>query len=188
MRPELSPELIDRLYRAAWAMCGSPHDAEDLVQETLARVLTRPLALRRDDPAPALMRTLRNTYLTSLCTVSRRPRTTQLPPDESAAMQSSLARSDLAVEQRETFAAIAALPEDFRAALVAVDVVGLSHRDAGLALRTREATVATRLFRARRRVSLALGGSTTEPDGDAEASPQIASAKRPAARSGAWSA
>jgi DNA-directed RNA polymerase specialized sigma24 family protein len=33
---------IDRLYRAAWALCGSREDAEDLVQETYARVLARP--------------------------------------------------------------------------------------------------------------------------------------------------
>ena len=32
---------LDRLYRAAWALCGSREDAEDLVQETYARVLGR---------------------------------------------------------------------------------------------------------------------------------------------------
>ena len=26
------------LHRQAWAMCGDPHGAEDLVQETLAKV------------------------------------------------------------------------------------------------------------------------------------------------------
>jgi len=30
---------LDRLYRAAWALSGSREDAEDLVQETFARVL-----------------------------------------------------------------------------------------------------------------------------------------------------
>jgi DNA-directed RNA polymerase specialized sigma24 family protein len=39
---KLSQELLDRLHRAAWALCGSVHDAEHLVQETLAGVLARP--------------------------------------------------------------------------------------------------------------------------------------------------
>ena len=36
---------LDRLYRAAWALCGSRENAEDLVQETYARVLARPRLL-----------------------------------------------------------------------------------------------------------------------------------------------
>jgi RNA polymerase sigma-70 factor (ECF subfamily) len=155
-----SPELIDRLYRAAWAICGSPHEAEDLVQETFSRVLARPRVLRRGDPAPYLLRTLRNTYLTSIRTASRRPRTTELPPDESATMRSTLADPEVALEQRETLAAIAALPEDFRAALIAVDVVGLAHREAARALATQEATISTRVFRARQRLARELAANT----------------------------
>ena len=45
MTPDLLPEVLgdhlDRLYRAAWALCGSREDAEDLVQETYARVLSK---------------------------------------------------------------------------------------------------------------------------------------------------
>ena len=160
---ERLPELLDRLYRAAWAICGSPHDAEDLVQETFARVLARPRVLRRGDPLPYLLQTLRNTYLTSLRTASRRPRTVALPADESSRMQSSLARPDVTLEQRATFDAIAALPDDFREALVAVDVVGLSYGEAARILGTREATITTRLFRARQRVAHALGGEPGRP-------------------------
>src|SRR5215218_7004978 len=32
--PAACPDHLTRLYRAAWAMCGSREDAEDLVQET----------------------------------------------------------------------------------------------------------------------------------------------------------
>jgi RNA polymerase sigma-70 factor, ECF subfamily len=155
---EPAPELLDRMYRAAWAMSGSPHDAEDLVQETFARVLARPRVLRRGEPAPYLMRALRNTYLTGLRTASRRPRTTELPVDESLAMESSLGRPDVALEHRATFDAISALPDEFREALVAVDIVGLSYREAGRALRVPEATITSRLFRARQRVARALRG------------------------------
>ena len=71
--PETLPEHVDRLYRAAWALCGSPHDAEDLVQETFARVLARPRVLRSDDELAYLMGVLRNTFLSSRRTASRRP-------------------------------------------------------------------------------------------------------------------
>lgn len=150
--PEQLPQHLDRLYRAAWAMCGSPHDAEDLVQETYLRVLARPRLLRRHDELPYLLRVLRNTYLTSLRTAGRRPRTAELPPDESALLRSSLADPEVAFEQHELLAAIGALPADFRDALVAVDIVGVSYREAAQALGTSEATITTRLFRARRRV------------------------------------
>ena len=119
LRP--SPQLIDRLYRAARAMCGSA-DADDLVQETFAQVLARPRAFRAGDPLPYLMRALRNTYLTSLRTAGRRPRTVALATDEGSTMQSSLAQPDAALEERMTFEAIAALSDDFRAVLVAVDI------------------------------------------------------------------
>jgi RNA polymerase sigma-70 factor (ECF subfamily) len=157
MRLDPSPELIDRLYGAAWAMCGSAHDAEDLVQETFARVLARPRPFRRADPGPYLLRTLRNTHLTSIRTASRRPRTTALPSDESAAMRSTLPGPEVALEQQEALEAIAALPTDFREALIAVDVIGLSHREAARALATREPTISTRLFRARQRLVRAAG-------------------------------
>jgi RNA polymerase sigma-70 factor (ECF subfamily) len=153
---KLSRELLDRLHRAAWALSGSVHDAEDLVQETLAGVLARPRRLRRGDPGPYLMQALRNTYLTGVRKAGRRPRTTGLPVDESAVMASSIAQPEVALEQREAVAAIAALPTEFRLALVAVDVVGLSQREAARALDVREPTIGTRVFRARERLALAL--------------------------------
>ena len=39
---------IDRLFRAAWALSGSRAEAEDLVQETFARVLAKPRRVRND--------------------------------------------------------------------------------------------------------------------------------------------
>jgi RNA polymerase sigma-70 factor (ECF subfamily) len=70
---------LDRLYRAAWALCGSREDAEDLVQETNARVLGRPRLLRSEDDLGYLLRALRNTFLTQKRTESRRLRPGPLP-------------------------------------------------------------------------------------------------------------
>ena len=60
----------------------------------------------------------------------------------------------------ELYAQIAGLPDPFREALVAIDVVGLSYREAARALRVREATITTRLYRARRRLADGLGDSS----------------------------
>jgi len=46
---------LDRLFRAAWALSGSREDAEDLVQETYARVLARPRLLRNEDDLAYLL-------------------------------------------------------------------------------------------------------------------------------------
>jgi RNA polymerase sigma-70 factor, ECF subfamily len=155
-RPERLAHQLDRLYRAAWALCGSPHDAEDLVQETLAQVLARPRRLRRDHELPYLLGALRNTYLTSLRTASRRPRTVELPAAESDTLRSRLAEPEPALEQTELLAAIAALPAGFRDALVAIDLVGLSYREAARLLDVPEATITTRLYRARQRIARTL--------------------------------
>src|SRR5262245_33715190 len=72
---------IDRLYRAAWALCGSREDAEDLVQETFTRVLARPRRLRYGDDVSYLLGALRNTFLSQKRTESRRPRPVPLPDE-----------------------------------------------------------------------------------------------------------
>ncbi|HEX4482986.1 MAG TPA: RNA polymerase sigma factor [Solirubrobacteraceae bacterium] len=169
--PQSLGQHVDRLYRAAWGLCGSREDAEDLVQETFARVLSRPRLLTGDDELYYLMRVLRNTFLTSRRTASRRPVTVATLDDVVAADPKPLARPEQALEIQELYATIAELPEDFRLALVAIDVLGLSYREAARALRVREATITTRLFRARKQVASKLAEPETEakprPDADA---------------------
>ena len=62
-------------------------------------------------------------------------------------------RAEAHVEAAEVYAAISVLPDDFRDALVAIDLVGLSYREAARALGVRETTITTRLYRARQRVA-----------------------------------
>jgi RNA polymerase sigma-70 factor, ECF subfamily len=143
---------LDRLYRAAWALCGSREDAEDLVQETYARVLARPRLLRHDDDLGYLLRALRNTFLTQKQTERRRLRPDPLPEQLDLVADPGAREPQAALEAGELYAAIAALPDDFRDVLVAVDVTGLSYKEAARALRIREGTVMSRLYRARRQV------------------------------------
>jgi RNA polymerase sigma-70 factor, ECF subfamily len=151
--PQSLTKHVDRLYRAAWALCGSREDAEDLVQETFARVLSRPRVLHGDEDLYYLMRVLRNTFLTTRRTASRRPVTVADLEEVSAADPKPMGQPEQALEMREVYETIAELPEAFRLALVAVDVLGLSYREAARALHVPEATITTRLFRARKQVS-----------------------------------
>jgi RNA polymerase sigma-70 factor, ECF subfamily len=161
--PQSLTQHVDRLYRAAWALCGSREDAEDLVQETFTRVLARPRVLSGDDELYYLMRVLRNTFFTSRRTASRRPVTVATLEDVVVADPGPMGQPEQALEMQEVYASIAALPEDRRLALVAVDVLGLSYREAARALRVREGTITTRLFRARKQVAKQLAPAPESP-------------------------
>jgi RNA polymerase sigma-70 factor (ECF subfamily) len=150
--PDRVVEHLPRLYRAARAWTRSREEAEDLVQETYARVLARPRLLRGEDELGYLLRALRNTLISQRRTESRRPATTELV-DESALGTRASDDPAEAAETRQVYAAIAELPEEFRDALVAVDVAGLSYPEAARALGLPEGTVTSRLFRARDRVA-----------------------------------
>jgi RNA polymerase sigma-70 factor, ECF subfamily len=145
-------EHLPRLYRAARAWTRSREEAEDLVQETYARVLARPRLIRGEDELGYLLRALRNTLISQRRTQQRRPATTELA-DEAALGTRASDDPAQATETRQVYAAIAQLPDEFRDALVAVDVAGLSYAEAARALGVPEGTLTSRLFRARDRVA-----------------------------------
>lgn len=143
---------LDRLFRAAWALCGSREDAEDLVQETYARVLSRPRLLRGEDDLGYLMGALRNTFLSQ-----RRKRGRQLMgwavgPEADPVDLRGYRRPEKEAETTAVYAAIAGLRQDFRMSLIAVDVVGLSYEEAAEVLQVPAGTVRSRVFRARDRI------------------------------------
>ncbi|MEA2229017.1 MAG: hypothetical protein QOF04_2647 [Solirubrobacteraceae bacterium] len=151
--PAVLGDHVDRLFRAAWALCGSREDAEDLVQETFARVLAKPRRVRSDDDVGYLLQVLRNTFVSRHRTERRRPATAPMPDRFEATDPSPASRPEAALQARQVFDEIAALPEVFRDALVAVDVMGLSYAEAAAALGTKEATITSRLYRARAQVA-----------------------------------
>jgi RNA polymerase sigma-70 factor, ECF subfamily len=144
---------VDRLYRAAWAMCGSRADAEDLVQETFARVLAKPRRVRAEDDLGYLLRALRNAFLSSRRAAARRIVAVDAPAGFEPVDGSGARRPEEALEVRQVFVLIARLSEGFRDALVAVDIVGLSYSEAAELLGVKEATITSRVYRARLQVA-----------------------------------
>src|ERR1700761_8001628 len=72
--PDVLGAHLGRLSRAAGCLCGSQETADDLVQDTFARILSRPRFLRGEEEFAYLMQTLRNTFATNRRTAARRPR------------------------------------------------------------------------------------------------------------------
>jgi len=146
---------IDRLYRAACALTGSRVAADDLVQDTYAKVLAKPRLLRNDDDIGYLLKTMRNLFYDQRRQAARRA-TEPVDPEDFDRVPGRAGPEEM-VEQRELLGAIAELPEEFRDVLVAVDVAGLSYKEAARLLGMPEGTVMSRLYRARKRVIEAYG-------------------------------
>jgi RNA polymerase sigma-70 factor, ECF subfamily len=159
LEPARLPDHAGRLYRAAYALSGSRMEAEDLVQETYARVLTRPRRVRRGGERAYLMRVLRNTWIDF-----QRARAARPDPAGGEAIEWVLdVDSDpggLAMDVKLAYAGMRELPTPQREAIVAVDVLGLAYKEAARALRIRQGTLMSRLARARDRVARHMEGET----------------------------
>jgi RNA polymerase sigma-70 factor, ECF subfamily len=140
---------LDRLYRAALGMTGSPADAEDLVQDVCVRVLSKPRLVTNGDDLGYLLRVLRNTFISNRRTLARRPATATAPEDMERYEHHNASDPERALEARELYAKIAELPEHQRDALVAVDLLGLSYKEAAATMDVPTGTIMSRLFRAR---------------------------------------
>jgi RNA polymerase sigma-70 factor (ECF subfamily) len=148
--PARLPMHLPRLTRIATGLCGSREAGEDLVQDTLERVLRSPRRVSSDD-FPYLARALRNTHVDRIRATSRRVKTTTI--DET--LEAVLPAPDhitAELQARDVLAAVRALPDPYRHVVLAVDVAGYSYADAAQALDIPVGTVMSRLYRGRRLV------------------------------------
>jgi RNA polymerase sigma-70 factor, ECF subfamily len=167
--PDALGDHLDRLFRAALSMCRSREDAEDLVQETYVRVLARKRLLRSDNDLAYLLRVLRNTFISRHRAAERRPVAAEADPETLDLPDVEGADPLVTAQTREILAAIRALPPEFRDAVVAIDVAGLSYGQAAKTLQVRRGTIASRLFRARDQVAESLTGGSKDRLPKAEA-------------------
>jgi len=142
---------LDHLYRAARALTRSAHESDDLVQETYARVLSRPRTVRAENDLGYFVTALRHTFIDG-----RRRRPDRLSFDElpfEPAASGLRGQPEPEVTAREVYRAIAELPQVYREALAAIDLAGLSYKEAAEALGVPLGTVMSRIYRARGRLA-----------------------------------
>jgi RNA polymerase sigma-70 factor (ECF subfamily) len=162
---EAIPELLERhggrIYALGLRMCGDAADAQDLVQETFLSAFRHWEGFEGRAKASTWLYTI----AARACRRMQRRRSGQpahiasleeLLPGEEAAVPTLEGLGDdplseqLRRETQERVAhALAGVPPDFRIPLVLKDVVGLSLAEIGRALGVKEATVKTRVHRAR---------------------------------------
>src|SRR3954466_14158118 len=125
--PHAAAQHRVRLLAVARALTGSPQLAEDLTQETYARVLAKPRRLAKGGADfPYLVRALRNVANDHWRSKQRRPQIV----GEHSADHPSLATAgnpEATVIAKDVYKAVDALPEDFRKVGMTVDVLGLSY-------------------------------------------------------------
>jgi RNA polymerase sigma-70 factor (ECF subfamily) len=154
-----------------------PADAEDLVQDTVARALA---AWDRFEPGTQCRAWLYRILTNSFITGRRRAQRETLCDDaaEAAGQGTMLDAGHLAdawapVPHAETLLARAslgdevvraldALPDDYRTVVVLADVEGLSYREIALCIERPVGTVMSRLHRGRRMLQAALSGYAQE--------------------------
>lgn len=152
----------DRLWAVALRTTGNREDAADGLQDGLVAAYRRAGSFRGDAAVTTwLHRVVVNACLDRMRRRRARP-TVPLPEEDAESGSRGLAdpRDDLdAFELRmEIERALAALPDDQRAAIVLVDVEGWSVAEAAEALGVPEGTVKSRCSRGRARLAVALAG------------------------------
>jgi len=174
---EIVAEHSTRVYRLAYRLTGNPYDAEDLTQEVFVRVFR---SLHTYTPGTFegwLHRITTNLFLDQARRKSR-IRFDALPEDADNRLPSPVATPDAAYLNQmfdaDVEAALAALPPDFRAAVVLCDVEGLSYEEIADVLGVKMGTVRSRIHRGRSMLRKALAHRAPSAGRVRVAGPQLA--------------
>ena len=156
---------MDVLYYAALDLSGNSSDAEDLVQEAALKGLRRFDSFQAGTDFKAwMMRIVANTYI-DLYRRRRRekPAAAEDAVQAMAESEKSLRGNDLEfLLPDDVERALATLPDEQRAAIVLVDVNGLTSQEAAEALGWPLGTVNSRVYRGRAELRAILRQSADE--------------------------
>ena len=151
---ELVRRHRDRLWAVALRTLGDPEEAADAVQDALISAFRSAASYRGD----AAVTTWLHRVVVNACLdrVRRRKARPQVALPDDLANQPDVAdprdRVDEALVSLDVREALLTLPEDQRAAIVLVDILGHSVDDAALILGIPNGTVKSRCFRGRARL------------------------------------
>ena len=152
----LLTQQVPRLRRYARALTGDRAGADDLVQDTLERALSRLHLWRQGSDLRAWLFTImHNIFVNQIRSRARRQH--EALENEPAADALRAADPDW-LELRDLERALARLPDEQRAVMLLVGLEQFTYDEAARVLGVPIGTVMSRLSRARERLRLVLGG------------------------------
>jgi len=155
-RTKAIADEIPHLRRYARALLRDSEEADDLVQDCIERALAQIHQWRdRTSPRQWLFTIMHNLYVDEVRKHQRRasgPALTVIDGDDLASEPRQLAH----LETMDVLAALHALPDERRAALVLVGVEGFNYRDAAAILGVPVGTLMSRLARGREQLRATL--------------------------------
>jgi RNA polymerase sigma factor (sigma-70 family) len=156
---EIVAQHSARVYRLAYRLTGSPHDAEDLTQEVFVRVF-RSLASYTPGTFEGWLHRITTNLFLDQARRKAKIRFDALAEDAETRIPSRAVTPDAQVMEglfdEDVEAALAALPPDFRAAVVLCDIEGLSYEEIADVLELKLGTVRSRIHRGRTMLRKAL--------------------------------
>jgi RNA polymerase sigma factor (sigma-70 family) len=159
MKKELTA-LMPALRRFAYSLTGSPHDADDLLQNTIERVLSRDMP-EDVELAKWVFRVCRNIWIDEYRARKIRNNAAQLPELEEPTVDGeNIIYNQITLCEVNT--AMDKLPDDQRSILALVAVQGMSYKEVAETLSIPMGTVMSRLARARVALSQFLNSSAAE--------------------------
>lgn len=172
---EIVERHFSRVYRLAYRLTGNAHDAEDLTQDVFVRVFR---SLHTYTPGTFegwLHRITTNLFLDQARRRSK-IRFDALAEDAAARLPGRLPSPETVLADAhfddDVEAALAALPPDFRAAVVLCDIEGLSYDEISAVLDVKLGTVRSRISRGRSMLREALAHRAPAPGRTRYAGPQ----------------
>lgn len=154
-------DALPALLRFGHVLTGSPHEAEDLVQEALAKSMRRWHRDRPDQPMAYVRKVMVNTHLTRWRRWGSRVQLGDVP--DAPAEDLSLERS---TERDALRRALAALPPGQRAVLVLRYLEDMPDDEIAAMLRCRPATVRSQAMRGLAALRPLLGGPAAAVAGE----------------------
>ncbi len=159
MKKELTV-LMPMLRRFAYSLTGSPHDADDLLQNTIERLLSK--GVPEDvEIAKWAFRVCRNIWIDEYRARKIRNNAAQLPELEEPTIDGeNIIYNEITLGEVNN--AMDKLPDDQRSIIALVAVQGMSYKEVAETLSIPMGTVMSRLARARIALSQFLNSSAAE--------------------------